>query len=38
MNKPSIMNRSSLPASFVAWCQTLDKEVVARAMQEGCRT
>lgn len=38
MPKPSLMNRNIYPASFVAWCRTLDKEVVARAILEGCST
>ncbi len=33
MKKPSIMNRNTYPALFVAWCQTLDREAVHRAIR-----
>ncbi|KAI9129004.1 hypothetical protein [Acaryochloris sp. CCMEE 5410] len=34
MKKPSHMNRNIYPALFVAWCQTLDREAVHRAILE----
>lgn len=38
MPKHSIINRNAYPDSFVAWCQTLDKEAVRHAILEGCST